>query len=136
MFQVHLGNQTFFSLPNPKVCFLSKLNGSEKQYPTWKRNLYLPAGFADILCKIDDDLLQYAEQLICDVEEPLLVANKAFRRITEVILQDTNFPSFAAYLMLVEKFTTVLYSRGISIPSTFAEANEIYQLLANESWTL
>ncbi|KAK9976883.1 hypothetical protein ABG768_018704 [Culter alburnus] len=100
-----------------------------------------PEGFADMLCKIDDDLLQYAEQLVCDVEEPLLVANEAFRRITEVILQDTNFSSspdglFSAYLMLVEKFTSVLDSRGISIPSTFAEANEIYQLLANESWTL
>ncbi|KAL1276355.1 hypothetical protein QQF64_035978 [Cirrhinus molitorella] len=100
-----------------------------------------PEGFADKLCKVDNDLLKYAEQLVCEVNEPLLVANEAFRTISETILQNTNFPSspegsLAAYLMLVEKFTTVLQTRGISIPSTFAEANEIYQLLADEPGNL
>ncbi|KAL0151658.1 hypothetical protein M9458_053059 [Cirrhinus mrigala] len=100
-----------------------------------------PEGFADMLCKVDDDLLKHAEQLVCGVDEPLWVANDAFRTISETVLQNTNFPStpegsLAAYLMLVEKFTTVLQTRGISIPSTFAEANEIYQLLANEAGTL
>lgn len=94
-----------------------------------------------MLCNVDDDLLKYAEQLVCGVNEPLLVANEAFRTISETILQNTNFPSspegsLAAYLMLVEKFTTALQTRGISIPSTFAEANEIYQLLANEPGSL
>ncbi|KAI2666781.1 Uroporphyrinogen decarboxylase [Labeo rohita] len=44
--------------------------------------------------------------------------------------------SLASYLILVEKFTTVLQTRGISILSTFAEANEIYQLLPSEPGTL
>ncbi|KAI7790512.1 hypothetical protein IRJ41_004513 [Triplophysa rosa] len=97
-----------------------------------------PQGFADMLCRVDDDLLQYAEQFVCAADEPLLVANEAFRTISGAILRDTNFPSspdgsLAAYLMLVEKFTTGLERRDIPIPSTFAEANKIYELLANET---
>ncbi|KAL0152294.1 hypothetical protein M9458_052017, partial [Cirrhinus mrigala] len=26
--------------------------------------------FADMLCKVDDDLLKHAEQLVCGVDEP------------------------------------------------------------------
>ncbi|CAM4574908.1 unnamed protein product [Leuciscus chuanchicus] len=36
-----------------------------------------PEGFADMLCRVDDDLLQSAEQLVCGEDEPLLVANEA-----------------------------------------------------------
>ncbi|KAA0721517.1 hypothetical protein E1301_Tti021238 [Triplophysa tibetana] len=96
-----------------------------------------PQGFGDMLCTVDDDLLQYAEQFVCAADEPLLVANEAFKTISGAILRDTSFPpspdgSLAAYLMLVEKFTTCLERRDIPIPSTFAEANQIYELLANE----
>ncbi|XP_073716689.1 uncharacterized protein [Misgurnus anguillicaudatus] len=42
--------------------------------------------------------------------------------------------SLAAYLMLVEKFVACIERRDIHIPSTFAEANEIYELLANETF--
>nr|XP_055025416.1 uncharacterized protein LOC129415450 isoform X2 [Misgurnus anguillicaudatus] len=98
-----------------------------------------PQGFADMLCKVYDDLLQYAEQLVCATDEPLLVANETFRTIAEAILRDANFPlssdgSLAAYLMLVEKFVACIERRDIHIPSTFAEANEIYELLANETF--
>lgn len=92
-----------------------------------------------MLCKVDDDLLQYAEKLVCATDEPLLVANETFRTIAEAILRDANFPlspdgSLAAYLMLVEKFITCIERRDIHTPSTFAEANAIYELLANDTF--
>ncbi|XP_066534866.1 uncharacterized protein [Hoplias malabaricus] len=45
-----------------------------------------PHGFANMLCHIDDDLLQQAEQLVCGEDEHSLVANESFRRMSQTIL--------------------------------------------------
>ncbi|KAL7864153.1 hypothetical protein AOLI_G00155730 [Acnodon oligacanthus] len=41
-----------------------------------------PFSFADMLCQIDDNLLQQAEQLVCGVDKPSLVSHEGFRNIS------------------------------------------------------
>lgn len=89
-----------------------------------------------MLCLVDADLLDYAKQLVSREEEPSLVANQEFRDICQTVLGNSQFPCttegcLAAYLMVVEKITSVMSRDLIHTPSTFAEANEMYEALIN-----
>lgn len=86
---------------------------------------------------VDPDLLDYAKQLICEVEEPSLVANQEFRDMCQNILENSQFPCtpdgcLAAYLMLVQELTTAMNRNAVPTPSTFAEANDIYIFLKRQ----
>ncbi|XP_072572079.1 uncharacterized protein [Paramormyrops kingsleyae] len=96
-----------------------------------------PPGYTDLLHPVDTDLLDYAEELISEKEEPLLVANQEFRDMCQTILENSHFPSttdgcLAAYLMLIQEVTSAMNINTIPTPSTFAEANNIYKFLLRE----
>lgn len=87
-------------------------------------------GFGDMLHPVDTDLFDYAKELISEKEEPSVVANQEFRDMCQTILQNCPFPCttdgcLAAYLMLIQEFTSAMNRNTIPRPSTFAEANNI-----------
>lgn len=96
-----------------------------------------PPGYTDVLSPVDRDLLEYSKELTSDEEEPSLVANKEFRDICQKFLQNSHFPNttdgcLAAYLMLVQGFTNAMNTHAMPIPSTYAEANDMYIFLLRE----
>ena len=91
-------------------------------------------GYGDMLCPVDEDLLDHAKTLIGEREEASQVANQEFQDICQSILQKSSFPGtadgcLAAHLMLVQEFTAAMNSNDIQIPPTFQEANEVYKVL-------
>ncbi|XP_036977967.1 uncharacterized protein LOC119032650 [Acanthopagrus latus] len=93
-----------------------------------------PPGYGDMLCPVDEDLLDHAKTLIGEREEASQVANQEFRDICHTILQKSSFPGtadgcLAAYLMLVQEFTAAMNSNDIQTPRTFQDANEVYKVL-------
>jgi len=95
------------------------------------------SGYGDMLCPVDEDLLDHAKSLIGEREEASQVANQEFREICHNILEKGSFPGtvdgcLAAYLMLVQEFTAAMNSNDIQTSPTFQEANEVYKVLQRQ----
>ncbi|XP_041935212.1 uncharacterized protein LOC121697653 [Alosa sapidissima] len=96
-----------------------------------------PPGFADMLCPVDDDLLDFSQQIVSEENEHLRVANEEFQDLCGAILANSRFPHtlngcFAAYLKLFEEITNCMNRNMLQTPSTFAEANELYKIMLRE----
>ncbi|XP_041839948.1 uncharacterized protein LOC121638921 isoform X1 [Melanotaenia boesemani] len=96
-----------------------------------------PPGYTNMLWSVDADLLAHAAESICESGAPLTVANQPFRDICGSILRGKPFPCsadecLAAYVQLIVQFATAMDTHAISLPTTFAEANDIYTFLHAE----
>lgn len=94
-----------------------------------------------MLCSVDDDLLTYADRFTCTEEEPLSVANAAFRQICESMLEHANYrgrstveEATASYMLLSTRIVLAVENLNRPAPLTFSEACACYDRLALEGW--